>query len=1414
MERKATPHTLSVLHFLFCLLIVFILPFKSKGQVTCNTTGNWSSGAIWSPASPIAGQTVTVAVGCTLYVDISTVQISNLTVNGTLIINANAGSDLNIAGNIIINNGAVIENNGTIHLNTSGNSFTINGTGTYIHNPFGNLASDESIFFNSNEVFSTTSTLHIKKWQNGSVPLGNPSRVQSSNFGHVILDANVPGGQWDQDGFFSLPTPARIKGNLTVSSGTIVMDDGTGNTTTLTLQGVTINNTGRVVFQRGTNRNLTLTTGNFALSSSAPTAATVVLDTCYGILNWTINGNLNLGHDFNAINSGNYSTGADIRITVNGNFNYTGGNVILVNKADAPLRMTITGSTAINNASGTGSINFIEGGNGAMTFSTVDFNLLSGSNNYLLGTPTSNLQYKGIGTFTITNDMNLGGTSSLYFAYGDSSTGKIRIAITRDLNINGNTTVYGAYTSGAFTLRAGRNLTLTQGKFSGQNYSLNAQVDSIIIGTAFLFNSAIASDYFKANRSAGNTIVTSSTFSVLNSGTGYGQGIALVDSGAANLSFITSQFTINAGKFCGILSGSGTLTFNCSGAIDMNGGIFRGNENTTYVNPGGLSFIAGSIDYSGGIFSCYYNCNNAGSAGTVTINGACTIEFSSTSDEFTFLGLATTAFDINNMSLTLTITGAFSISGAAGTFISSRSLGSEIISLSSMTISAGNNSFNSVSGSSTPNGHNVTMTIAGNIIVSGGTTYLSGFSQTFTGILNGGLTISGGTLAVKGGDCTTSTLNILGGFTMTGGEFYLHKSTTDELPASSTITVNINSNDDAVGDFSHTGGVIAFDNCLTSPSALNLIMNIKSPNYTIGGTGSITMSNPGTGLVYGNMNFARTGTINFNRSGNHSIQQAKQTVKSGCTLDIISGDMQIASNNIISTPPEFLWVNTGATLVAHSAKIYSNALNTNSGITILGRLKTTHPNGLYNATTNATFSTTLTDNLEFYLSTSSVIEYNGTANQIVTGIGVGKALFAQHKYGVLDINFQGTPNTNFVYPTNIPNDSSVFIRTNLMLSQGEFNLDDDHNGANAGGRKITIESGSILAMQRVTGYIRSEVEDGSSMVKWNIGSITGAHTFHFGYSSTEYIPFTYNQVSGSSPSVYASTYHTGNPNLPLPPTVTHIRNNFGLDNSANTVDRFWYLNIIGSSTYNSSLTFTATPTEVGSITSLVSQKWVEPMISWTNPLPGIQTSAAYGNTTTGLTNDLNWWTLSGNNTPLPVELINFSGSCDNGEVVLEWATASEINNDHFILQRSSDGLNYQKLAVIDGRGNSTILNEYAFNDRNPLNDISYYRLIQVDFDLKETIHGPIAVQSCNSGEISVSVATIGENPTLFIYSKEYNPIQIVVFDTNGKNMFTTELVVEAGQNIFDLAMDNAASGIYYIRIQNKTSLITTKFYLK
>jgi hypothetical protein len=1200
---------------------------------------------------------------------------------------------------------------------------------------------------------------------------------------------------------------------LTVSQGTIVLDDGTGNTTSLVLQAVTVNNTGNLVFQRGGNRNLALTTGAFTVNTVAPALPTVVMDTSYGVLSWTINGNMTLNGDFNAINGANYMTGADIRIQVTGNFIFNGGNVALVNKADAPLRFLISGNTSINNLNGTGGLCFIEGGNGALTYSTTDFNFSNGINNYLLGKPTSGIQYKGVGTFTITNDLNANGSGELYFAYADSNANKIRIAVTRDFNSSGTGLINGAYTLGGFTFKAGRNVNFTAGKFSGQNFFGSTVVDSIIVGTSFIFNSPNSSDYFKANRGSGNTIVTCPSFSILNSGLGYGQGVALVDSGASNLSVITSSYSQSGGQFVGILSGSGNLTFNCSGAMVINAGIFKGNSNTIYSNAGGLTFTAGSIEFNGGYFSAYYNSNNAGGTGTVTINGSCTINFTSVSDEFNFIGLPVTGFDINNLSLNLNLTGSLAISGVNGKFVSSRSLGSETVSMSALTVSGGNNSFNCEPNSVIPNGHNVTILVTGNISISGGSTYLSAFSQTLTTIVNGNVSITGGSLTVKGADCTTSTMNILGGFSMSNGDFYLHNNVTDELPASGTITVNVNSNDDNNGDFIQTGGTITFDNCATTPAALNLILNIKSPNYTLGGTGAMTMTKPGIGIVYGSLNFARNGVINFNRSGNHLIQQVKQTINASCTLDMISGDLQIASNNSISTPPEFLWVNVGAVLNAHNLKIFSNALKTNSGITVLGRVKTSNTNGLYDGTTNATFSTTIADNLDYYLATSSTIEYNGTVNQKVTGIGIGKALFSYHKYANLDINVTGVANTDFVYLANAPNDSSVFVRTALILTNGELNLDDDHNAANGGGRILTIESGSILSTQRVNGYIRSETENNSALIKWNIGSVTGIHTIPFGYSSTEYIPFSFQLASGSAPTFYCGTYHTIPINTPFPPTVTHIRNNSGLDNSANTVDRFWFNRIVGSTVYNATLTFNATPTEIGTITALKAQRWVAGVTSWTNPLPGVQNSTATGNSTSGITDITNWWTLSGNNTPLPVELINFEADCIDNEMLLKWTTASELNNDHFLVERSINGIDFTLAGKVSGNGTSSVEHHYQLKDNFAVNEIVYYRLSQFDFDGQSKVYPTIAAKACQTDEMTALVSNTGAIPNLFVQSPQYSKASIVIYDLSSRVLFKDQIILEKGMNDYRPDLKSLSAGIYFISVQCGETSVTKQFFV-
>ena len=87
----------------------------------------------------------------------------------------------------------------------------------------------------------------------------------------------------------------------------------------------------------------------------------------------------------------------------------------------------------------------------------------------------------------------------------------------------------------------------------------------------------------------------------------------------------------------------------------------------------------------------------------------------------------------------------------------------------------------------------------------------------------------------------------------------------------------------------------------------------------------------------------------------------------------------------------------------------------------------------------------------------------------------------------------------------------------------------------------------------------------------------------------------------------------------------------------------------------------------------------------------------------------------GGSTPLPVELLYFDASADNS-VLLSWATATEINNDYFSIERSEDGVNFYEIGKVNGNGDSNKEITYEFTDKFVLAPVEYYRLKQVDFD--------------------------------------------------------------------------------------------------
>jgi len=87
---------------------------------------------------------------------------------------------------------------------------------------------------------------------------------------------------------------------------------------------------------------------------------------------------------------------------------------------------------------------------------------------------------------------------------------------------------------------------------------------------------------------------------------------------------------------------------------------------------------------------------------------------------------------------------------------------------------------------------------------------------------------------------------------------------------------------------------------------------------------------------------------------------------------------------------------------------------------------------------------------------------------------------------------------------------------------------------------------------------------------------------------------------------------------------------------------------------------------------------------------------------------------------LPVKLISFSAVLANNKVDLKWATASEINVSHFVVERSTDGANYTDAGVVFAYGNATDKTNYNFSDNVSTiqSGVVYYRLRSVDIDGK------------------------------------------------------------------------------------------------
>jgi hypothetical protein len=170
----------------------------------------------------------------------------------------------------------------------------------------------------------------------------------------------------------------------------------------------------------------------------------------------------------------------------------------------------------------------------------------------------------------------------------------------------------------------------------------------------------------------------------------------------------------------------------------------------------------------------------------------------------------------------------------------------------------------------------------------------------------------------------------------------------------------------------------------------------------------------------------------------------------------------------------------------------------------------------------------------------------------------------------------------------------------------------------------------------------------------------------------------------------------------------------------------------------------------------------------------------------------------------PMQLESFTVTKMDNTVLLQWSTYTEINTDRFIIERSTDSINYMAIGSVPASGYSNTIKQYKFTDEHPATGINYYRIKQTDFNGKFS-HSPIRSISVNDN----FTITIKPNPVtqgvLFIKSTA-NCTRIELREVTGR--LVKAVSVNGMQT--QLPVHGVAKGIYFVTVVTDNGSVVKK----
>jgi hypothetical protein len=174
--------------------------------------------------------------------------------------------------------------------------------------------------------------------------------------------------------------------------------------------------------------------------------------------------------------------------------------------------------------------------------------------------------------------------------------------------------------------------------------------------------------------------------------------------------------------------------------------------------------------------------------------------------------------------------------------------------------------------------------------------------------------------------------------------------------------------------------------------------------------------------------------------------------------------------------------------------------------------------------------------------------------------------------------------------------------------------------------------------------------------------------------------------------------------------------------------------------------------------------------------------------------------------PLPVQFVRFTGFEKGDGNLLQWTTARERDNSHFVVERSLDGVTFQSIATVQGKGSAGSQATYEYLDRQEVSHLpdAYYRLAQVDPGGTRTYSGVVRIQREHPAWALKGWQAANGSFVLMLTTEQEDVLQVTLYDAAGRQLRKQAFQAQRGTNRFTASIAELPAGVYFLEAKGRS----------